>query len=140
MRARPTISAAALATAIACTQPQPAPPPPPTFTPTLSIKELMEHIVDPIADWVFDAVAVDVGPKGIIETKPETEEAWRKVEDGALILAEASNLLKMKRLVAPPGDEAPSEDGTPSPELSTSQIQAKIDARDFMESARRKIL
>ena len=105
----------------------PAAPAAPAFEPVLSVKELMERIVDPIADWVFDAVAIDVSAKGITETKPVTDEDWLKVENGALILAESSNLLKMHRPVAPPGDNgAPHEPGKPSPELSTDEIAAKI--------------
>jgi hypothetical protein len=33
----------------------------------VSVKELMENIVDPIADNVFDAVAVDATEKGVVE-------------------------------------------------------------------------
>ena len=57
-----------------------APPPAPTataaaapaFEPVLSVKELMEHIIDPVADWIFDAAVVDVTAAGISETKPIT--------------------------------------------------------------------
>ena len=101
----------------------------PAVTPVLTVKELMEHIVDPTADWIFDAAVVDVSAAGISETQPKTDEDWLKVERGALLLAEASNLLKMKRAMAPPGTEAvPGEPGKPAPELSPAEIQAKIDA------------
>lgn len=121
-----------LAAAVACTQ---APAPPvapavpvaPAFEPVLSVKELMEHIVDPVADWVFDAVTVDVSVKGVTETSPVSDDDWLKVERGALTLAEASNLLKMHRPVAPKGGERTSAPGQPAPELSTQEIQAKID-------------
>ena len=63
----------------------------------------MEHIVDPIADWIFDAAVVDVSEKGTVETKPLTDEDWLKVERGALILAESANLLKMPRTMVPAG-------------------------------------
>jgi cytochrome c556 len=96
------------------------------LTPIVSIKELMENIIDPIADNVFDAVAFDVGPKGAVETKPVTDEDWAKVRQGAVTLAEGTNLLKMPRPVAPPGDTNNS-DGPNAPELSPEQIQAKID-------------
>ena len=66
----------------------------------------MEHIVDPIADWVFDAAVIDVSEKGVVETKPLTDEDWLKVERGALILAESANLLKMPRAMVPPGDKS----------------------------------
>jgi hypothetical protein len=113
--------------------PAPAKPAPPslesTLTPTLTVKELMEHIIDPTADWVFDAAVVDVTAKGVVETKPLTDDDWLKVERGGLLLAESMNLLKMHRKVAPPVQ--PSQDNAPhkgaEPELPAEQIQAKID-------------
>jgi hypothetical protein len=97
-----------------------------TIKPIVSIKELMENIIDPIADNVFDAVGVDVSVKGVVETKPVTDDDWAKVRQGAVTLAEGSNLLKMHRPVAPPGDKNNSN-GPNAPELSPEQIQSKID-------------
>jgi hypothetical protein len=113
--------------------PAPAKPSPPplesTLTPALTVKELMEHIIDPTADWVFDAAVVDVTAKGVVETKPLNEEEWLKVERGGWMLAESSNLLKMPRKMAPP--TAPSQEEAPhrdaEPELRPEQIQAKVD-------------
>ena len=90
------------------------------------VKLLLENIIDPIADNVFDAVAFDIGPKGAVETKPVTDEDWAKVRQGAVTLAEGTNLLKMPRPVAPPGDTNNSG-GPNAPELSPEQIQTKID-------------
>ena len=59
----------------------------------------MEHIIDPTADWVFDAAVVDVTAKGVVETKPLTDDDWLKVERGGLLLAESMNLLKMHPLL-----------------------------------------
>lgn len=92
----------------------------------VSIKELMENIIDPIADYVFDAVGTDVTAKGVVETKPVSDDDWAKVRQGAVTLAEGTNLLKMPRRVAPPGDKNNSG-GPNAPELSPEQIQAKID-------------
>jgi hypothetical protein len=88
----------------------------------------MEAFIDPTADWVFDAAVVDVSAKGTTETKPVSDDEWLKVERGASLLAESANLLKITRPIAPPGDEglAPVP-GKPAPELSPSEIQAKID-------------
>jgi hypothetical protein len=96
------------------------------LTPLVSIKELMENIIDPISDYVFDAVGTDVSAKGVVETKPVTDEDWAKVRQGAVTLAEGTNLLKMPRRVAPPGDQNKST-GPNAPELSPEQIQAKIE-------------
>ena len=97
-----------------------------SLTPIFSVKELMEGVIDPTADAIFDAVAVDVTDKGAVETKPTTDEDWLKVERGAMLLAEGTNLLKMKRPMAPPDAlKTPSQRG--APELSPAEIQAKVD-------------
>src|SRR5437667_11980027 len=89
-----------------CSKPSAAPDPAtPDIKPIVSVKELMENIIDPIADNVFDAVGSDVTAKGIVETKPTTDEDWAKVKIGAVTLAEGTNLLKIPRRVAPPGDK-----------------------------------
>ena len=110
-----------------CTASKPAPAAAqPDLKPIVSVKELMENIIDPIADYVFDAVGTDVTAKGVVETKPVTDEDWAKVRQGAVTLAEGTNLLKMPRRVAPPGDKNNSG-GKDATELSPEQIQAKID-------------
>ena len=98
----------------------------PELKPVVSIKELMENIIDPIADNVFDAVATDLTEKGVTEIKPQNDEDWAKVRIGAVTLAEGTNLLKLPRPVAPQGDKNNSS-GVNAPELSPEQIQAKID-------------
>jgi hypothetical protein len=97
-----------------------------SLSPTLSVRELMEHIVDPTADWIFDAAVIDISHKGVTETAPLTDEDWLKVERGGWLLAESSNLLKIPRRVVPVEDEGkPHQPG--DPELSPAQIQAKIE-------------
>lgn len=112
-----------------CGQPQttaaPAVAETPSFTPVLSVKELMEHIVDPIADWIFDAAVIDVSEKGTVETLPLTDEDWTRVERGALILAESANLLKMPRTMVPPGDKSLNQEAG-GPELTPAEIEAKV--------------
>jgi hypothetical protein len=97
-------------------------------TPVLSVRELMEHIIDPTADWIFDAAVVDVTAKGTSHTSPVSDEDWLKVERGALLLAESANLLKMPRSVAPGGaaEAPPPAPGQPAPELSPREIEVKI--------------
>ena len=99
---------------------------PSDLTAYVSIKELMQNIIDPIADNIFDAVGSDVTAKGIVDTRPVTDDDWAKVRQGAVTLAESTNLLKMPRPVAPAGDTNKSI-GPNAPELSPQQIQAKIE-------------
>ena len=89
-----------------------------------SIEEIMESIVMPAAQAVWDAVAVNVTEKGIIETKPQTDEDWEKLRWQAVTLVEATNLLIVPgRRAAHPG--AKSEN--PGAELEPEQIQALVD-------------
>ena len=94
--------------------------------PIFSVKELMENIIDPQADFIFDAVAVDIGEHGIVETKPTSDDDWLKVQRATVLLAESTNLLKMPRRVAPEGDKNELS-GPGQPELAPEQIQAKLD-------------
>lgn len=95
----------------------------PVFTPVLSVKELMENIVDPQSDYVFDAVGSDITSTGIVDITPTTDEDWTKIQRGAYVLAEASNLLKMTRKMAPDGVGNGEAGG---PELTPAQIEAKV--------------
>ncbi len=88
-----------------------------------SIEEIMESIVMPAAQAVWDSVAVNVTEKGIIETKPQTDEDWERLRWQAVTLVEATNLLIVPgRRAAHPG--AKSEN--PGAELEPEQIQALI--------------
>jgi len=126
MRGAGLIVLGGLALAGCTARPIAAPAAAPPLTPIVTIKELMENVIDPIADNIFDAVGSDISAKGIVTTAPQTDEEWAKVMQGAVTLAEGSNLLKMHRNVAPPGDTNNSI-GPNAPELSPEAIQAKID-------------
>lgn len=96
------------------------------ITPVVSVKELMEHMIDPIADNIFDAVWWDTTAKGVVEHQPRTDEDWEKIRIGAVTLAEGIDLLKVPRPLAPEGDVNNSLGPNP-PELSPTEIKAKID-------------
>jgi hypothetical protein len=94
--------------------------------PVVSVKELMKHMIDPIADNVFESVKIVVDAKGTVVTEPRTDEDWEKVRVGGIMLVEGSELLKIPRPFAPPGDENNST-GPDAPELSPAQIKAKLE-------------
>ena len=96
------------------------------ITPVVSVKELMEHMIDPIADNIFDAVWWDNTAKGVVEHRPTTDEDWEKVRIGATTIVEGIELLKVPRPWTPPGDVNDSLGPNP-PELSPAQIQAKLE-------------
>src|SRR5260370_1063478 len=88
----------ALVAAAACSSKPPAPAAPaaPVMVPVVSVKELMRFDIDPVADYIFDAVTWDISKKGVIATEPRTDEDWEKVKIGAVSLAENIYLLKIK--------------------------------------------
>ena len=115
-----------------CSKPAPAgslsvaPPLLGEMTPVVSVKELMNNMIDPIADNIFDAVWWDTTGKGVVEHRPTTDDDWDKVKTGAVTLVEGIEQLKVPRPFAPVGDVNNSLGPNP-PELSPTQIKAKID-------------
>jgi hypothetical protein len=101
----------------------------------VSVKELMRFMIDPLADNIFDAVSWDITKKGIVQTQPRNDEDWEKVRIGAVTLAEGIYLLKVPRPFAPPGDVNNSTGPNP-PELSPTQIKAKLDADPVLWDAK----
>ena len=103
--------------------------------PVVSVREFMRYTIDPISDNIFDAVTYEATKKGVVETVPKTDEDWEKVKIGAVTLAEAIYLLKLPRPWTPPGDVNNSTGPNP-PELSPTQIQAKLDADPVLWDAK----
>jgi hypothetical protein len=101
------------------------------LAPVVSVKELMKYMIDPVADDIFNAVGSTVTKQGIVDVEPKTEEDWDKIRIGAVSLAEAASLLRIRRPFAPPGDENNSA-GPDAVELSPAQITAKVE-RDPVE-------
>jgi hypothetical protein len=94
--------------------------------PVVSVKELMRYTIDPLADNIFDAVTWDISKKGVVHVEPRTDDDWEKVRIGAITLAEGIYLLKVPRPFTPPGDVNNSTGPNP-PELSPTEIKAKVD-------------
>jgi hypothetical protein len=129
--ARWLVLAGVLLSGSTCTAPQPAP----EFLNTATVKDIMDSMVDPSAEYLFDSVATIADEHGITEKAPHSDEEWQEVRRRAIQLVEAPNLLIMKgRLVALPGEQS----RNPDIELQPAQIQALID-RDrpqFIDRAR----
>jgi len=120
-------------TAVACNTSKPAVSDSP-LRPTSTIKDIMDSVVDPSADAVWDAVATTVSAAGIDERRPRTDEEWANVRRHAVALLEATNLLLMEgRHVAKPGEKAENQDV----ELNPEEIEALIakDRASFVKLA-----
>jgi hypothetical protein len=77
--------------------------PPPPVQVMASIQELMDAVIDPSADALWDSVSITTTPKGTIFHQPKSEEEWREARRHAIALIEGTNLLVMdgRTLVAP---------------------------------------
>ena len=93
------------------------------YRPIASIREVMNSVIDPSIDVVWNSVATIIDDGRTTERAPATDEDWAEVRRHALIVSEAANLLLMpNRPVAPPG--APSQ--APGVELAPEEIQKLI--------------
>jgi hypothetical protein len=89
----------------------------------LSIKEIMESVVDPSADALWNAVGTVLDKEGIHEMLPKTQEEWLNVRRAAVRIVEGANLLMMPgREAAPPGTTSEA----PGVELEPPQMTALI--------------
>jgi len=106
-------------------QPQPQAPPQPQaeYRTTATVKDIMDALVDPGSDYIWDSVETVVSAKGTVEKAPHTDEEWKQVRNHALMLLEATNLLQIPgRHVAKAGEKA----DDPKVELSPDQIEEAI--------------
>lgn len=76
-----------------------SPPPPPAtppFTTTLNMKQLMEWVMDPAADVIWDSVKSIITETGTREIAPHTDAEWDAVRNAAATVMEAGNLLMIE--------------------------------------------
>jgi len=68
---------------------------PPPFRPVADTKLLMQSVVDPNADVIWESVKTIITAQGTEEIKPRTDGEWTAVRNSAVTLAESGNLLMM---------------------------------------------
>jgi hypothetical protein len=118
-----TAAAPAVATA-----PAPAAPAAPPYQVMASIQELMDAVIDPSADALWDSVSIIETVKGTVFHQPHTNEEWQEARRHAIALIEGTNLLVMdgRKLVAP---GSPVLDQGTSGVLSAEEGQQKFDSQ-----------
>lgn len=126
---------AAIPAPVAAPAPMPAPPPP--FLVMASIQELMDAIIDPSADALWDSVSITTTTKGTVFQQPHSDEEWQQARRHAIALIEGTNLLVMdgRKLVAP---GSPVLDQGTSGVLSAEEGQKLFDEKHatFVQFAR----
>ncbi len=73
-----------------------APPPRPPAILTLDLKQLMNWVIDPAADMIWDSVQFVSTESGTKEIRPRNDEQWATVRTGAATVIEAGNLLMVE--------------------------------------------
>jgi hypothetical protein len=73
----------------ACTTPEKTSAPAQTeFRPTATIKDIMDSVIDPSADELWESVSTTVDATGLHEKFPQTDEEWKEVRRDAIRLIE----------------------------------------------------
>jgi hypothetical protein len=107
---------------MACKKAQPQTP---DLLRTATVKDIMDSMVDPSGEFVFESIQEIADEHGITEKAPKTDEEWEEVRHRLLILLEAPNLLTMDgRKVARPEDRS----RNPQVENEPEQVQKLLDA------------
>lgn len=100
-----------------------------------TIKDIMDAMVDPSSDAMFESMAEIADEHGVTQRAPQTDEEWNALRRHAVILLEAPNLLIMGgREVA----RAHERSQNPEVELQPEAIKKLIDGdrSSFVQRAR----
>ncbi len=115
-----------LIASVTCGAPAPEAPAP-GYRPTSTVRDIMDAVIDPSADFIWDSVQIVATLQYTEEHVPRTDEEWQAVRRHAVALVEASNLLLMPgRRIALPGEGAEN----PDVDLPPDEIQKLVD-RDW---------
>ena len=79
------------------------------FEGVATIRELMDYMVDPAADAVWNSVAILYTQSGVDRKEPRTDDEWKAVRGQAVTLIESTNLLIMDSRRAAPAGTVPGE-------------------------------
>jgi hypothetical protein len=119
----------------ACNTKAPPPQAPDLLMPA-TIKDIMDSMIEPSGDFVFESVQEIADEHGITEKAPSTDAEWEGVRHHLYVLVEAPNLLTMgHRKAARPEDRSK----YPQIENEPEEIQKLLDADrpSFVRRARR---
>jgi len=98
--------------------------PEPELEKSATIKDIMDSMVDPSGEFLFESIQEISDEHGVTQKAPQTEQEWAEVRHRAVTLLEAPNLLVMPgRRVALPNEKPERQEI----ELAPDRIQQLID-------------
>lgn len=92
-------------------------------TPVATLQDIMVAEVDPSADALWDAVAYVSTLEGKQDHRPRSEEKWQALRRSAIVLIEATNLLKFRHRPVGAVSRPPA-----SGELNAAEIRRRVDS------------
>jgi len=97
---------------------------------TSTVREVMQSVVAPSAQGLWDAVGTVSNAKGTLTLEPKTDEDWAAVRRHAVTLIESTNLLLIPgRHIAQSGAETLRvDDADPGAELPPVEIERRVNA------------
>ena len=96
---------------------------PSPYQPAATFQEIMDSVVDPSSDYIWNAVSSRIDAKGLHENKPRNAAQWHEFRRRAIALAEAANLIAVPGRRAARGDRT-AESNEPLP---VAEIQGRLD-------------
>jgi cytochrome c556 len=120
---------------VACTK-APSQPQTPDLLKPATIKDIMDSMVDPNGEAVFESIQEIADEHGVTEKAPKTKAEWEEVRHHLFVLLEAPNLMVMPgRKAARPEDRS----RNPLVENEPEEVQKLVDADrpSFIRRARR---
>lgn len=115
----------------ACAQPPaPAPKEASPYRTNATVRDVMQSVVAPSAQAVWDSVGTISNEKGTVNLEPRTDADWAAVRRHAIELQESTNLLVIPgRHIAPAGAQVnKAEDAVPGSELPPAEIEKRVTA------------
>lgn len=67
----------------------------PPFEPVANIHDLMEHVLDPAVDVIWDSAGYIITIEGEQDLSPTTDELWHEVINASMVVTESGNLLML---------------------------------------------
>ena len=99
--------------------------PAPQYRTTATVKDIMDSVVDPNADYIWKSVESRVTAKGVIDKAPTTDDDWTELRRHGIALQEATDLLQIPgRQVARPGEKAQNPKIEEPPEVIKTLIDS----------------
>lgn len=74
------------------------------YHPVADMKELMNWVLEPYSDVIWEAVGSVTDEHGTKELAPQTDEEWTNIRNAAAVVAESGNLLLMPGRARDEGD------------------------------------